>query len=293
MLTVLIDRDGLVWDGDAMSLRREFSARCGNRTLVEFLIRNLGFVRFQSNGESCAIKVAPSRLTFKAYAAVSRLLEEKPPRRISLSWFDDDWHHRIYGDSEGFLKQLLRLTIENNAQTTHKYLSRNRPLDTLESGHPFKQLLSVWQQASNRFDLSDFPQLLNDCFGRKFVVVERAEETSSLIFSQIGDGLQMYHNGWTRQLVGQRVEDQPDLQYAKWVGNAWRNAILSGVPTLAEVDAVVANPSEGSSRRIPYARFTLPCPSPTNQQRLLSVSLVDHSIDLRVEVDHEAKRVID
>lgn len=284
MLTVLIDRDGLVWDSDAASLRREFGAHCGTQVLVEFLVRNLGFLRFQLIRDTCTIKTAPARLTFKAYATVCRLLEDQPPRRISLSWYDQEWQHRIYGDVNSALSHLLGLTTEARRLDNANYLTRKRSLDSLSDDDPLKQVLDLWQETAGSLEIERYPTLFHDLLSGKFVVLDRHADTSRLLFARIGEGLEMYHKGWSKHVIGAPVEDQPDVRYAHSVANCWRNAMIANRPQLHDVDAIVHDPSVGHMYRANYSRLTVPIIDRHGQARLLSTSLTDRSIDLRVEI---------
>ena len=281
---LLIDRDGTVWNAHSWELRRLHGAFCSDQTFGEFLVRNLGYIRFQQSDDVVAIRVSPTRFSFQAYAAVCELLAGQTFRRISLAWFDGQWHHAIFPEPQPALKQLQKLATSLQPARASLFLARQRTSQTLPVDSPLLSLLDVWRLSSRQLNIDDYPQVIDAKLGRKFVIAYREPDTSRLLFRRIGNGYQMYHSTWSEQLIGQRVEDQPDPKYARWVADCWREAMLIDEPTLADVDVIVDNPVSGGSRRIQYLRLTIPITESSGEQLLLSASVGDPSIDLRVEV---------
>ena len=84
---------------------------------------------------------------------------------------------------------------------------------------------------------------------------------------------------------GLRFEDQPDFRYAHAAVDAYHEVLRSGQPLLDEIDAIISYP-QFSRRRLQYWRLILPIRAPTGEPQLLSTSLTDPNIDLRLSRRH-------
>jgi hypothetical protein len=282
---LLIDKDGVVWDRDSGQLQHRFGAHCSSSTFENFVVRNLGFVSVQFSGSSCAVKVAPAHLSFKVYMTLSELLCEIEADRYAVSLFQAGWHHLLFSNYRPVLSLLLQSSNRYGYSISEKFISRARPISGLPIGHALSELLRAWQETSGHFDITAHSRLFDDRLGGRFVVIVQDESSSSLKFARIGEGFAMYDKGWAKRLVGYPIECQPDAKYGSWVANFWCTAFQQGQPTLHDVDAIVANPLENSSKHVQYSRLTLPIQTSTGTTQLLSATLADTTVNLRVEID--------
>lgn len=282
---LLIDKDGVVWDRDSGQLQHRFGAHCSSSTFENFVVRNLGFVSVQFSGSSCAVKVAPAHLSFKVYMTLSELLCEIEADRYAVSLFQAGWHHLIFSECRSVLNRLLQSSNRYTCEIGERFVSCAQASSSLPRGHALSDLLDAWRESSSCLDVTAHPRLFNDRLGGRFVVIERNQDGSSLVFSRIGHGFAMYDRGWPERIIGFPVECQPDARYGQWVANFWRSAFDRAEPTLHDVGAVVRNPMANSSRRIRYTRLTLPVYDRRGMMRLLSASLVDTGVDLGVELN--------
>ncbi|MGI9476774.1 MAG: hypothetical protein ACR2PI_08710 [Hyphomicrobiaceae bacterium] len=282
---VLIDREGEIWQSDSRALRANYGAACSNAAFERFLVRNLGFISVRVDDRSCAIKASPSRLSFKSFATLSDLLSKENTDRVSVSLFDHDWQHLILPSLNAALGSLLQSASGNAESKNRRFRSRSRPIESLSADNPLMALFEIWKQNSGYLDLESYPQIINEQLDKRFVLVERKPDASQLVFSRIGEGFAMYDKEWTTRLVGYPVEYQPDVHYAKWIANFWRSALISGKPTLNDVDANIINPLQRTKRRVKYSRLTLPVSEMNGATRLLSASLVDPHLDPCVKVN--------
>ena len=281
---ILIDKRGRLWHAGDNRLRRSFGAQCSDDVLAQFLVRNLGFICYRASDDSCAIRLSLSRLQFKSYAALCSLIDERKPRRISVSWFDGRWHSEICREGRGALDKILRLSTNVRSSSDIKYLNMARSPQSLCEGNPLHQLLGVWREKSGHLDIDRHSAVLMDRLCGKFVLVHRDASTSKLVFSRIGAGLEMYHKGWARNLIGAPIDHQPDVRYAQSVANCWREAMLLNEPVLKDVDAIVNDPVIGRTYRANYTRLTLPIEATSGSTHLLSASVTDRTINLRTKV---------
>ena len=281
---ILIDKQGRLWHAADYRLRQSFGAHCSSDVLAQFLVRNMGFICYRAKGDSCAIRLSLSRLQFKSYVALCGLIDDQMPKRVSISWFDGAWHSEICRESKAALEKILRLSTNVRPFATAKYLNTARSTRSLCEYDPLHHLLDVWRDNSGRLDIDQHGAVLIERLGGKFVLVDRDASTSKLVFSRIGSGLEMYHKGWARNLIGAPIDHQPDVRYAQSVANCWREAMLKNEPVLKDVDAMVNDPVIGRTYRANYTRLTLPIETTGGQTRLLSASVTDRTIDLRAKV---------
>ncbi len=293
MQALLIDKNGEVWSAGSFELRQRYDAWCSPATFENFLIRNNSFIRVQVSERSVDVRLAPARLTTRSLARLGEILEPHGSSRIVVRWFAGRWQERICPGRDHALREAARLASECRPSEVDKYLAQPRDPATLDERHPLFGVLDIWRQNSGRLFIDDYPRIVDDHLQRRYVTAFRDPKTSRLLFSRIGEGYKMYHSSWAHHLIGQRVEDQPDVRYARWVGDRWREAMLAGQPMLCEADVIIEDPVSEASRRIQYLRLTLPIIDANGEDGLLSASVSDPSVNLRVEVDHEPENVVD
>ena len=97
----------------------------------------------------------------------------------------------------------------------------------------------------------------------------------------------MYRSGWAANAEGMPVDEQPDFLYGRSVANGWRENLLMNEPHLSDVDAIISDPKDGTQFRGLYSRLTLPVPAPGGGTMLLSASLLDPKINLRVHFQEQ------
>ncbi len=87
---------------------------------------------------------------------------------------------------------------------------------------------------------------------------------------------------WLGRTVGHRVEDQPDYAYGKWLAEVYGKVVATRAPSLDDVDAVITWPQQPRiSYR--YRRLVMPFESKRDSTLLLSATVIDPAIDLRVK----------
>ena len=282
MIDILIDNSGKAWSINGGILHQNFGASTRNLALPSFLVRNLGFVRVKTIGDSAVVLFAPSRLRVRSYSATAGVLDRLSPTRIRLSWYDDTWHHEIVPDVPASCRRLRLLMRDYSGQAYQNYLSEPRVVEQLPAGTSLSAVLDAWRETGGALTIDRAPRLFRNILRSKFTVVERSSDSGQLVFAEIGEGFVMYKPGWTRRLIGCPVDNQPDFAYGRAVASDWRNAMLAGEPRAVDVDACVRPAgSNNVSHHLRYTRLMLPITLPGETSQLLSATLPDESIDLR------------
>ena len=114
------------------------------------------------------------------------------------------------------------------------------------------------------------------------MLVEASKRAPNLYFKAIGSGLPKLSEYCLPPNVNLRVDDQPDYAYGKWVSSLYRDVMVSGKPTLQEIDAVITWP-EKPRTNYRYRRLVLPFEGEDNSTMLLGATQLDPLINLRVK----------
>ncbi|MGI9423876.1 MAG: hypothetical protein ACR2PA_11825 [Hyphomicrobiaceae bacterium] len=286
MTTLLIDQSGDVWDANAPQLRRQYGAPLLSQSFPDFLVRNAGFASLAVAANGCIVRASPGRLQYATFVALLAALEDHRPHRISLCWFDGAWHRELYAtniepSTAIFGRQLFALMIRLRDKDGRQFRFEPRPLDNLPSRHPLAHLIDKWRANAEAVEPGIDREVINTKASGKFLIVRHDPADSRLKFTEFGPGWEIYQDrSWLEKCVDQPVEDQPDIQYGRWIANFYRNAMLTNQPTLSDVDVVVRDIGGGTEKRIRYTRLTLPMKSASGEKLLLSTPHVDPSIDL-------------
>ena len=281
LMDLLIDKNGKAWDAGSGTLRQLFNCSVSNAALPGFLVRNMGWASLRVTGDAIAIKVTPGRLSSATYLSMAKRVHARKPRRMSLSWFDGGWTHELVPDPTRALERLMSLMVARRDMRSSIYLVEPRDLSALESHSPLQDVLDAWRETSGALDIDQMPELFHERVGSCYSVIASDATSGQMTFARLGEGMKMYHTGWTQSFVGEPVENQPDLRYGRSVAASWRAAVLSDEPQLMDVDAIVRDPQEQRESRRQYSRLTLPLRSRSTTQLLLSTTIANHSIDLR------------
>src|SRR5690606_12999560 len=118
----------------------------------------------------------------------------------------------------------------------------------------------------------------------RYVVVKHENKAGGLIFQEFGSGLFDKYETWRTCAVGAPVEEQPDRTYGRWVAETYAEAIAADQPQVQDIDAIVRWPHAGRTR-LRYRRLLLPLKDSDGGRLLLSASLMDNRVDLRVSGD--------
>jgi hypothetical protein len=137
-----------------------------------------------------------------------------------------------------------------------------------------------------KFDRERLAPLLARALKGRFVLVEASPDRPSLLIKDVGRGLTKPAEYWLARSIGNRVEDQPDHDYGKWVAGFYRRVVATGAPSLSDVDAVINWPQH-SRRSFRYKRLVVPFDGGDRSTMLLCASLADPRINLRVKAGKE------
>jgi hypothetical protein len=280
MTLVLIDDKGDVWPGGLARLRQNFGSPYATNELSDYLVRNLGFVAINVYGKSCEIRTRPSIVSESTFDALVDWLAERHFERIVTSSFDQDWKIELHAASDIALQRLIQLVSLNQIARPGDFVSKAIDFVSLPQTSPLRSLLNYWPELARNVHRDGLRSILQQVVKGRFVLVNNNE--NRLVIEDMGDGFLSYDAAWMSRANGIPVEEQPDRPYGRWVASAYRQTLRQGIPSLSDVDAIITRPKEGRSRRR-YKRLILPCTAGQGGSWLLAGSIIDDTIDLRVE----------
>jgi hypothetical protein len=282
MRSVIFDDRGELWDTRSPWLASELNASIGGEQLVEYAIRNLGFVTIKEMGGSLRISLRPKVVSPIAFSALLYWLHDRVVDRVLISFLDREWSHEMLPSRQDAVRKLMSRVDFGQASRDGDFLQEALPLESLSSSSPLKGVLDFWSASGGKFDRERLTPLLQRALNGRFVLVEASPDRPSLVIKDVGGGLSKPAEYWLARSIGNRVEDQPDYDYGKWIANFYRQVITTGTPSLGDVDAVINWPQQ-ARRSFRYRRLVVPFNGEGNSTMLLGASLVDPGINLRVK----------
>ena len=258
----LVDDQGEFWRWGDLRLGRQLQTNSDPNTLWPFCIRNLGFVGLDRSHPRLRLRLRPAKVSATAIAGLLFWLFDHPPETTVLSLWDDGWQDEIIGGSDRLMRRLYALQV-SAAEPVGTWFDR-RAVDpaTLDTSHPIRELICLWKAAA----LGSEAQAADVCdrlFGGTFTIVRRNFEHAHIITQQ-GLGYRIYDRSYLRTAIGTRIEDDPNVEYGRWVAQGLCEAVREQRPLVEDVNAALVGPS--GRRRVSYRRILLPlgdrCGSP-------------------------------
>lgn len=281
MPTLLIDDQGTRWDGGSRELRRSFDSPYSGGEFVDYAIANLGFLVIHVYGSSYQVRLRPSMVTDAACAALGKWLRERGQGRVVLSMLTQTWTDELFRTPELAMQRLDQAVALGRQPLPSDYLSQTTT-DCQHTGRAaIGSILTDWPRLSQPNRQHELLRLLQSAFGNRYVVVKKDTGAGRLVFQELGEGLFTHYETWRTCAIGAPVEELPDRSYGRWIAATYRDAIEARQPTLENVDAIVRWPHAGRAR-LRYQRLLVPIQGTSETPLLLSASLMDNRIDLRV-----------
>jgi len=281
MTLLLIDDQGTPWNGASRELRSAFDSPYSGGEFVEYAVLNLGFIALNTYGNSFQIRIRPTVVSKNALATLATRLASTKVDRVVLTSYDGDWSNELIPSQIAALMRIKELVIAAAKMKPGDFLSR--PTTDLKgrAGEAISSILNDWALLSQRNGQHELMRRLNAAFGDRYVVVRQDARDRTVVFHEMGGGLFSNYETWKSCAIGAPVEEQPDRHYGRWVAKVCQDAFTTNTPRLDDIDALVRWPHAGRTR-LRYKRLLLPFDAGASGQLLISASLMDPSIDLRV-----------
>jgi hypothetical protein len=280
--TYLFDDKGELWDGRSRELADVLDASLSSEDLRKYVVRNLGFIAITENSGSLRLQLRPAVVSQMALSGLLYWMHDRAVDRVLISYLDGEWSHELVASREEAVRRLLARTTFLPADRHGDFLSQPRTLHDLTDTSPLRAVLSAWAECNGVYDQERLLPVLQKATNGRFFLVEATTSSPAIMIRDIGTGFTRDAGYWLGRTVGHRVEDQPDYAYGKWLAEIYGKVATSRAPSLDDVDAVITWPQQPRiSYR--YRRLVVPFGTRTDSTLLLSATLIDPAIDLRVK----------
>jgi hypothetical protein len=258
---LLVDDVGRSWPVDSPHLREMLGVLIDDFDLVEFAIRNFGWIEVKPAGRGFAIKFSPRMARARALDAVYDLLTTVPPASTALVIRSaSGWEHEVWPSTADAAARINTLVSAADRGGIQRFTASRQPLTVLfkqrddhlaDMLNGARHLLGA-ESAENcvRFAVSDPRGLV----GVSVADRQGGEEIGSWRHHYVGTGLRFYTAEDRRRLVGAGLHQGHDREYGAFCARAHDRAMAASEPVVEDVRALVfrkhAPPMESRYRRL-------------------------------------------
>jgi hypothetical protein len=280
--TMLVTSDGQwVPEGSA-----ELAALLGDADpdydMAGFAIRNLGFIRFQSFGDSLVeVELHPRQVELPALLAVQQQLLSSRVKLFRIKYLEMSWKSEITSSAEGAVARLSALcTPALIPLANHKYVVEPQDYTSLLNNEQSRLRLMAqkWRMSFGHFSPSVISFAIENRLLSRMMIAGIKPHGAEPVFRFIGDGFNWLAHDYQFLGVGEKIENLPDKEYGAWVSEFYKSVANTGQPRYDHVTAMInASGSEASPYLTRYERLLLPWKTPSSEifVTLSSLKLAD------------------
>ena len=267
----------------------EFSALLGDPDpdydAVAFAVRNLGYIKFQSLGDSVIeIELHPRNVELPALLAVQQQILTSRVTLFRIKHYDASWHSEITSSAERAISRLSELCSPDVAPPpTERFSVELRDYSDLlrNDASPLRPLAQKWRMSFGHFDPSVISFAISHQLLTGLMVVGVDPRDGDPIFRFIGDAHNWLGRSYHVAAIGEKVENQPDKEFGGWVSEFYKTVATSNHPRYDLVTASVQYQEEsGKPRRVVrYERLLLPWKTSTDEVFVTLSKLVEGRSD--------------
>lgn len=283
----LFDDLGTHWDGGSPRLRNSFGSPVSNEEFSTYVVKNMGFIAVHGYGRSCEIRLRPNIVSPAAFAALRQHLKVRVFDRIVTAQFDSDWVYGLHASKDAALAKIETMLAASSKPRPGDYLVRSISKGDLPRNTPFHDalhsLIENWAMLSQSVHREGLSNIIKQSLQGRYHLMVSDDGSDSLAYREIGDGFVSYSESWVAQAIGKAIEEHEDKAYGSWIASYCREAMKSNAPVLCDVDAIMNTRKLGRAR-VRYKRLFLPTRGIGGGAWLLTSSVLDPTIDLRVDL---------
>jgi hypothetical protein len=275
MKHVLISPEGERFPATAAAVQRRLGFDVAAVSMVEYVVRNMGFVELRFDRGRLRIAARPRLVSPFAVTGLADAVARWRISRIALSLLGDGWNATIHGTVAGALAQLRHACRETSTHPAWSlFESKKLQLDDLH-GPPYDamHLLSAeWQMLGGEMDREMRSEFLSRRSPANIFLARPSRDRESIVVEHCRILDQPWASSWMRR-ADIDLRAQPDMRYIAWVTRAYRDALGTGRPRLERIRAELRCPERGA-RLFDYDRLILPWRSPAGERLATVVSVV-------------------
>lgn len=258
-LDLILDDKGRVWRTGSQALLDSLHVCRRDYDLTQYLIRNLGFVRFRTLRTDARITLQPRFLTKAAYESLVSVMVEQERERTVIEVVDTPNHLEIIPSLEDAAARLADLaTVGGNIRRDDFYreelsfqrLRQDRRLS------PLALMMRRWRISHGNIR-TDLAAEVDDPALRGRAMMIRMIGDLRGVAEYVGAGFSCFDASSRQVMLGRDENSQPDPQYGQFAAKAHLETHKTQQPRLEFVDALIRVPG-CPPRRSRYERLLLP-----------------------------------
>jgi len=244
---------------------------------VSQAVKNRGFIRLQMIEDAVVeVELHPHNVKLAALLAVQQQLQTTDKRLFRIKYFDTEWQSEICSSVERTIARLSELCAPIFLPPrSERYIAEARDLSIVfdEYEHFFRPLAQKWRVSFGYFDPSVIAVSVQHDLLSSLTVVGVKPFEPEPVFRFIGQGHHWVGSQVAR--IGERVADQPDREYGKWLSEFYRFVASSRQPRYDLVTARLQMPGDDATRQtVCYERLLLPWKTSSNEVFVTSCSVI-------------------
>jgi hypothetical protein len=258
-LDLMIDEAGQIYQTGSTALLRSLHIERRDFDLTQYLIRNMGFVRFRRIRNDARITLYPQFLSRAAYETLGWIMVEQECARHILEHVEDSGRMEIIPGIDDAIARLGDLASAGGQVVRADFYNEELSLRRLHSTRrlaPLARLMRRWRAHRGSAPV-DLDRLFADPTLRGRMIVVRMLNDERGVVEYAGNGFNCFDSGWQNAVIGRDIWEQPDPQYGHLVAEAYAKTYRSNEPRLEFVEAAIRTP-DCPLRRSRYERLLLP-----------------------------------
>jgi hypothetical protein len=266
----LIDHKGKIWSHPAEGLGAALGYPNPDFDIWAYAIRNLGAVEVVCAADGLTVTMRTATAHAKAIHGAQQLLSTLEPQPVKLRYEIGTWIEETYDNPQQAAGR-IESALHDAATTPNRvaFMSSPRKLAPL-SEHRLNRIETAdeklglmfkkWRLSQGRFDPETAAFLVRFGLFERTAVVTEKDTSGELVIEHVGAAFKLYtryDDAWPLTASGNKLADQPDPDYGRWVDRTYRGVLDERQPRFEYVDAVIqARGAEPYRSR--YDRLLLP-----------------------------------
>jgi hypothetical protein len=235
-----------------------------------FAVRNLGFVRVQTLGDSVLeIELHPSTVQLPALLAVQQQVLTSRVRLFRIKYLETTWKSEITSSAEAAVTRLSALCAPAFVPaSSQKYVVEAKDYSVLLSNEQSRLRLMAqkWRMSFGQFTPSVISFAIEHRLLSRMMIAGITPNRTEPVFRFIGDGFNWLASDYQFYGIGEKIENLPDKEYGAWVSEFYKSVATTGQPRYDHVSAMIhAGEPEANPYLTRYERLLLPWRTPSSE----------------------------
>jgi hypothetical protein len=281
-IMMLVTSDGQWLPEDSAELAAVLGDADPDYDMAGFAVRNLGFIRFQSFGDSLVeIELHPRQVELPALLAVQQQLLSSRVKLFRIKYLEMSWKSEITSSAEGAVARLSALCAPTfTPLANQKYLVEPQDYSSLlyNEQSRLRLMAQKWRMSFGHFNPSVISFAIEHQLLSRMMIAGIKPHGAEPVFRFIGDGFNWLAHDYQFLGLGEKIENLPDKEYGAWVAEFYKSVANTGQPRYDHVTAMINAPGVGASPYLTrYERLLLPWRTPSSEilVTLSSLKLAD------------------